>query len=319
LEAVLIENPSSQAIVLDGLIGERRPQSGLRAVGRASPPASNADLALDTSESLAPGQKLLVPIRILLPPPEVDDWSSYDRVGAEMSRRLGANGFTGSTESFRVPRPRTYLYGPELNVSGVVVNGRRMEFVRQASNFLDLTVTAEVGSCPYLQSAEKSDGQWIEHGKVLHRALGRAREDQESITFPGFRARYRLEEREAEVAFIDHAELVITLANGTSKSLAPSEPDLARRDGQHLTLFWGESSTFVFDLPEEVAEIDVVESRLTLSGYYERYGDLLASPSQLERATGRWPKAGLRSDAGAAAIGSAVCRAVERRIRTVEP
>jgi hypothetical protein len=40
---------------------------------------------------------------------------------------------------------------------------------------------------------------------------------------------------------------------------------------------WGEGIELAFALPEGVAEEDVIESRLTLTGYYERYSNLLAS------------------------------------------
>jgi len=231
----------------------------------------------------------------------------FENKAAEVHRYLGANQFTGNVEAFKAPRPRSYLYGPDINVTGLVVSGRRLDFVRRAANFLELTVAQEIGSCPYLQSWNGRDQEWINHGKILHRAQGRAREYAETIVFSDFRPSFRLEEREAEVAFIDHAELSLTLTNGAIMSLPPDEPRLAHRDLDYLELMWGDRVTFRFSLPDGISSDDVESSRLTLSGYYERYADLLAGSSDPGSSDSPARGGYFRSDIGNGSLKALVC------------
>ena len=92
--------------------------------------------------------------------------------------------------------------------------------------------------------------------------------------FSGFRARFRIEEREPEAAFINRAELTVVLKDGRTMSLTAANGKPAGVG--HRRLFWGQSLQFQFSLPDGVDEKNVIESRLNVTGYYSRYPNLMA-------------------------------------------
>jgi hypothetical protein len=162
-------------------------------------------------------------------------------------------------------------------VNGLVVNNKTVKLAEHADNSVDVTIGSGFGSCPYLLAWDETDREWVNQGKVLDAGKGKSGEYSEAKTFEGFRARFRIEEREPEIAYIDHAELVASLKNGETLTLKSGNNQLADRDGDYLELMWGEGVELAFTLPEGVAAEDVTESRLTLTGYYERYSNLLAA------------------------------------------
>src|SRR5262249_62009993 len=90
------------------------------------------------------------------------------------------------------------------------------------------------------------------------------------------RARCRIGRGARETAQRPGAVLVVTLDDGRTLSLAPGlggSQTCARVD---LDLLWGESVDLQFRLPPHVRAEEVVESRLELTGYYERYAEVLA-------------------------------------------
>jgi hypothetical protein len=275
VDAIRIENASSRSVRIDDLLGSHSRETRLRAAPASSAPVTAGGSSLGTKpETLAPGQTLLIPLRIAFPVPPAP--ITTRDLSSQLYRRLGASGFGGNVAAHALPAPRPYVYGPEISVSALVVDGQRIDLLRRSSNFIDVAVSPEGGSCPFLLTWDRTDGDWIDHGKVLHRAPDPAREYTEARVFPGFQARFRLEEREPEVALIDQAELLVTLRSGATLALATDHPRLAARDRDYLQLMWGEAVEFAFTLPEGIAEQDVVQSQLAVTGYYQRYSTLLA-------------------------------------------
>jgi hypothetical protein len=199
------------------------------------------------------------------------------RISEDLLKRVATTSFSLNPAKHRVPELGNFSYGPTLSINGVRISGKLITLDQNAENFIGLTFSGKEGSCPYLVSWDGKLQDWVNHGKVLHKGQGKPHEYSETKTFEGFRARFRLEEREPEIAYIDHAELVVALKNGETLALKPDQAKLAARDGNYLELMWGDGAELVFALPQGVAEEDVAESRLTLTGYYERYSNLLAS------------------------------------------
>jgi hypothetical protein len=288
LDVMLVENTSTQPIKIGGLLGHRLAEPRLRVAAAPAASAPSSQLG-DIAETLGPGEKLLVPTGItLVASQEAKDQFAYPQTAEDAYRRLGGSGYKGSPTAFGAPALRDYVFGPELAVAGVVVDGKRIDLTRpsaRSANFFDLAMSGQVGSCPYLLSFDASDGDWTDHGKVLHRATGKPREETESRTFAGFRSRFRLEEREPELAHIDHAALHVTLASGETLVLNADQPELAARDGDYVRLYWGDVLELAFELPGGVSADDVVTSRLDVSGYYERYSALMARGEEPIRAT----------------------------------
>jgi hypothetical protein len=103
----------------------------------------------------------------------------------------------------------------------------------------------------------------------LHQAPNREQQYTEGRVFPGFKSRFRIEEREPEIAFIDQMELVVLLTDSKTIQLQPDHPKLAARDGDYVRLLWGDKIEVEFALPDGVAEDDVKETHLRVTGYYQ--------------------------------------------------
>jgi hypothetical protein len=276
MDVAVVENLSSVPVTVDGVLGGRAPDTRLRVAGSSGAPAGARD-SLATIGTLAPGEKALLPMKITLSSEEfLTDIFGYRQASTEIQKRIGANGFRGNVTGHAAPTFQNYLYGPELVIGGISVNGKRVDLAGRSANRLEMTMSGEIGSCPYLLSSNGKDADWIEHGKVLDKAPSRQREYADTRTLAGFHARFRLEEREPEIAFIDHVELSAVLKTGETVALAPDNARLAARDGDYLRLYWGDAVEIAFALPEGVAEADVVESRFTVTGYYLRYSSLMA-------------------------------------------
>jgi hypothetical protein len=224
---------------------------------------------------------------------------AFRQTSNQFYQRVGAKGFSGNVAAFRAPGFRNYVYGPEVAIGGVAVNGNRVDLVNRSANFIELTLSSEIGSCPYLLSHDRREGGWIEHGKVLDKAPDKSREYTEVKVFSGLRARFRLEEREPELAFIDQAELVLVLNDGDTHLLEPDQAKLAARDGDYVRLFWGDAVEFEFALPHGVAEEQVKESQIRVTGYYLRYEDLMVDTTEPRGSTGGLRRASIPAAATA--------------------
>lgn len=290
LEVILIENVSNEPIQIKGLFGDRSPDKGLRVAPATRAKLNGGESLGPLSEILQRGEKLLVPIKItFVPTNDLREIFKDRNASGDMYRRLGASGFGGNVAGHAAPVFKNYNYGPELNVSSIAVDETRINLGTPSANFMDMTASSEIGSCPHLLSWNGGD-DWIEHGKVLHLAKGRQLEYSETRIFSGFHQRFRIEEREPEVSYIDRAELIVRLKNGATLALAPDNAHLVAHDGDYVRLPWGKAVEFGFALPDGMVDSDVTESRLSLTGYYERYsnsGSLRSAASALRTATSR--------------------------------
>src|SRR5262245_19839916 len=187
LDVVLVENVADRPVVIDALVGQRSENTGLREITSQSDTSLGSAPLDKLAENLAPGARILVPTRIAFSVKSLqkDEFSSYEKSKEEMHKLLGAGGFKGNVDSYvTVPQFKDYAYGPELSVNGIIVNSMRAELSKRgAANSIDLTVVAEIGSCPYLLSWDDHGDEWVDHGKVLHNAPAKDRQYTEARTF----------------------------------------------------------------------------------------------------------------------------------------
>jgi hypothetical protein len=288
LETALIENTSNRPVTVDNFFGGISSDTRLRVAA----PSTLARLAASGNTLnipvgvLPPGSKILLPTRIILRPDQYTlDRFGYRQTAAIIHRQKGASGYGGNAGAFEAPNFVTYVYGAEIGLGGFSVNGTKFDLLNRSANFMEMSMSSEEGSCPYLLSRQENESDWIDHGKVLHGASTSNREYTEVKVFVGLRRHFKLEEREPETAFIDQAELIIVLNDGRVISLKPNSPKLASGESDTIRLSWGDSVAIDFALPPDVAEADVTESRLFITGYYLRYPGLLARPKVSVSAT----------------------------------
>ena len=197
VDAVLIENVSNQSITVGALLGNRISTPRLR-VAASQPFTATAAKAVDMSEPIAPGERLIVFTKITFVPDETFfmDILVDGRKSGEIRNRIGVNGFQEGGAGHGVPSFKNYVFGPELTVSGFILDGKSVALSgRPSANFNDLVVSRVTGSCPYLLSWDNRQHLWIEHGKILDQAPRQELEYSELRTFAGFRGRFRIEER----------------------------------------------------------------------------------------------------------------------------
>jgi hypothetical protein len=294
----VIRNVSSKSLKLDGLLGTQRATPVLRAAtARIAQPSS---LLEATTIELKPNESVVVPLGLALIDANTamggrGDFGSsdmamatkiYQRIratpqGTIFERRFEKRNVTKSRESFEAPtQPKKpdYAYGPEVELTGVSVDGTRIDFKTQSPNFLALTIGEGYGSCPFVYSWSSTEKLWTNHGKVLDKAQGKDKQQIDAAWVAGLRLRWRIAEHEPEVAHIGEARLILDLKDGRSVVLKPSFGPLAgrveARGRNALVLLWGEHADLSFRLPVGVRTASVITSRLELNGYYERYGQV---------------------------------------------
>jgi hypothetical protein len=276
LDVAIIENVSSARISIDDILGERVSDTELRVATSFAPQAKSSTPLTPNIGTLAPREKVLVPLRIFLSPNEdTTRQFRYRETANQIQKQIRARGYSGNVGGYGAPIFRNYVYGPQVALAGLVINGTRVDLAGGSANYLEITMSMEAGSCPYLLS-QAADGDWIDYGKVLHKAPNKESEYSELKVFDGFKHRFRLEEREPEMAFIDQVELLAVLKTGDTLALVADNPKLRTRDGDYLRLLWGDAIDINFALPTDIRAEDVVESRLYVTGYYLRYSSLIA-------------------------------------------
>ncbi|GCL66120.1 hypothetical protein [Pseudaquabacterium pictum] len=278
MDVVVVENRGQRPLAVDALLGVMGGAQRLRPtpLDAAATPQQAVTGALGT---LDPGRRAIVPVRL--------SWLVGDG-----QREAFADAKTG------VPSTRAYHWGPEIAVAGLSINGKPLTLEGSAASFLSMTMSSGAGSCPVLERWDTVARRWIDTGKVIDKANGADREATETRQFAGFVGRFRLIEHEAEIATIRRVGLRLVLKDGTEIDALTrvALPASARQDAQPspVRLAMGESMELRFDLPPGVAARQVAASRLSVTGHYDRYADLLAG-AQSQRSSVRLALASLRS------------------------
>lgn len=299
VNVAVIENMSTDPVRIEAIDFERissprlRPRSSAHDGAAASEPIE-ANLA-----KLQSGNSLIVPLNILLAANnpmgsprdrtffgsqtvEAYAKSIYKRIASYRSNKT----FTrpGPTKSRRIrkirssfgpptwPRLQDYVFGPEFKIRQIRLGSDRMVSRAPDPNTFNLTTGGGAGSCPYLLAWDADRGGYVNHGKVIDAANGVAREQTEVRRFAGLKLRFRLEERELEVAHINMVKLVLRLTNGRTITLGAPHADLAQDDDAYARILAHQALDVAFALPEGVEARDVRTSTLRIKGYYQRYG-----------------------------------------------
>lgn len=275
LAVVQVTNLSKESIALDGLFGDYQSLTGLHPITTTT---GAGDLIEISAQTLPPKESAVVALRIEFPAPETNPDKEAIKEANQVSnayyKKLGSNGFETNGDAYGIPDQRDYAYGPEIALSAVQIDGQRVDLKRRSTNFVEVIASTEAGSCPYLLSWDGTIQNWLDHGKVLHKAKGRQSEASDHTWFPGFQSRFRLEERESELASINQARLILSLKSGKIVRLKPDRISLRAHDADYLQLYWGDAAEFEFKLPDSVAVDDVETSKLELIGFYQRYSEL---------------------------------------------
>lgn len=158
--------------------------------------------------------------------------------------------------------------GTMLEIVSVRVDGQDIDISSPLdSTPYSWTVHYGYGSCPYLLVFNSKEKQWIEDGTVLTSRNDKSRKGTEVYRFYSGETKFRIEERDREISYIDFMQIRYTTA-GSDEVGKISVPisSLQKIDDDYLVLHQGES--FEFDisklLPKEVSDCELV-----IDGFYE--------------------------------------------------
>ena len=267
LETMLVRNESNRTFRLDALLGDGFGEARLRPAETPLPRLTLGASPIRVGSVIPPGHSLLVPTRILLKSRYFPPTEDAAIKGAEVYRRFISRGISARPDVYGRPVAPDFAFGPQLNISGIAVDGYTIALSSNSTNLMDVSFAWGRGSCPYLASWDDRRMRWLQYGKVLHPAEGQGHESVQSIVLPGFISRFRLEEREPEVTTLDSTKLFLTTLEGWYQVRAQLiDTDWRRMFPFHL--FWNETQEFAFALPRGVSPDDVTQSRLVLTGYY---------------------------------------------------
>jgi hypothetical protein len=314
VEVAIIENASAKPITINQLFGQPAGGNKLRA---ASALRSTTAKQLLPSEpvTLAPSSRLVVPLRLVFAAEVPDGFgratSEADerKQSDESFRKLMARpqGTVFRTELYSALRGNTrgkddtyvirkvretykppsypirsdFAFGPEWALSGLAVGGDAIAFDVTPPNVILITASSMIGSCPILYSWNSSTETWVRHGKVLHQAQTRPREASEIVHFDGLVHRFLIAEEELERATIRELSLQLELDDGRMLALHPKlqkkELTTQQIDEFVTELYANDEIEVTFELPSNLNASQVARSIFTVTGYYERYVNLLMS------------------------------------------
>ena len=299
LEIALVRNLSARPLSIDNLIGVQTGSMKLRALSESRRlERARAERLGDAPVTIAPNEVALIPVRISFVPSERQrlDFGNLAAAEGAYRKRIAAARtgtifkpeplygeeiqFAGKRrESFpppTAPAMNDYIYGPEIALRGLEVNGERLDLDEISANFMALTASAGEGSCPYLYVWNEDERHWHRYGTVIHEANGERRKMTERIPLHRLATRFRLSEEELEVSHIDRAHLVLSLKDGKTLTLRPNNSDLAETDGRAMQMYSGQSVEFEFELPETLDKRQVANSELLVTGYYRSYSSFVS-------------------------------------------
>ena len=131
LDAAIIRNDTGRPLRVDSVLGEEIADGPLRVADDATP-AHVQPTSLNMP--IQPGHSLLVPTRIALK--STFEVGQEARMGsAGTFQRLRAKGITARANVFAVPEWNNYVFGPELKVAGLVVDGSAIKFGGKIAKF----------------------------------------------------------------------------------------------------------------------------------------------------------------------------------------
>ena len=255
--------------------------------------AAPAEMRLWPPGVLAPGEKLVIPVRIEMPlMPQYLDWivAGYRENFAaaeairEEARALGPQPVVfvhpyadwnalfalraGEMPKGRIPELlERFEYGPAWAIRAVEIDGTTYDFRQHDPNNFILFAGGGVGSCPYVYTYHSDGDIWVEENHFLLGATAPGKTRTERLELRHFEGRLEIREKEHELAHLDRIALILRDAAGVETVHPAVWPaSLAAEDGEELVLGYGERVEVRFDMAEGAWEGKT--AILSATGYY---------------------------------------------------
>ena len=298
LRIVALENITSTPLRLGPASLKENRVVGLRdyeadqAVLQAAPPRP---VALLPQGSLAPGEKLVIPLAMLLGQRSPETFS-FSRLASANRRSQLATELSSVKQvqlpSFRFkgygqPQPvvlsaavfaqylsqvspnpaldRSYVWGTSEMIQDIEVDGFDYPVRQYNPEVLAMRQGGGIGSCPYVYTRSSRTGPWQKEGHILYGLDDSRREATDEIGLRNFDGAVLIREEDREVSYLDELLIREVTADGRIHTLSPEMPALQRRDGQYVSLRRGDSLTVVF---QGLSPVRGSRYTLVARGYY---------------------------------------------------
>ncbi|AFY68527.1 hypothetical protein Pse7367_0210 [Thalassoporum mexicanum PCC 7367] len=166
--------------------------------------------------------------------------------------------------------PKRFAVGSILDISTLKVDGKKIKIDPPANEPpVYISQLFRGGSCPFLVTFNHK-AQKLELGTVLYGLKDKSLQKTELHSLGRGVSRFRIEEREPEISYIDSLSVIYTEpATGDSLEKVYPLPELESIDEQYLVLKQGES--FEVDIDSLIPK-NATELQLKINGYYEVLG-----------------------------------------------
>jgi len=164
--------------------------------------------------------------------------------------------------------PRRFSVGSIISITSLQINGNSIPVPPPQNNpeFIISSMFNE-GSCPYLLVYEPDQESWFDLGTVIRNRRAKIFQGTDKYYLGNKIRRIKLEEREAEVSYIDSIEFLFEdSVNGKIQEVSSTIPSLSKIDGNYVVLQQG--STFQIDF-SEIVPPSAVNIQVKINGYYE--------------------------------------------------
>lgn len=252
------------------------------------------------SKILTPGEKILIPLRLVIAAPErenfEDIYSEQEKVQkADREEILKNYVYSKNPNEFitfyyenyastQVPvktvlswldngpltfSNKEYLYGQSIEIDKITINNWPYKIRKQppSSEFLSCAIgSLSEGSCPYVYSYFPEKNSWVNIGRVLVGINSLKKKRFDVIRLKQFNGKLMIKETEAERSYIDSAYVKIIYKNGNYKILKPDSDKLKNNDNNYVIL--NKDKNVILNFSDKYDKKDISKVVLLVSGYY---------------------------------------------------
>ncbi|NEP24402.1 MAG: hypothetical protein F6K49_21180 [Moorea sp. SIO3I6] len=164
--------------------------------------------------------------------------------------------------------PNRIAVGSILNVKSIKINGKSIDILPPSDEpTVYISTYLQAGSCPYLVVYDPKQDGWLELGTILYARKNKSLQQEELHSLGDSVSKIRIEEREAEITYIDALSIVYTDPE-TEKVEEVIYPmtELQKVDEDYFSLHQGEA--LEIDL-EQFIPANASDVKLKINGYYQ--------------------------------------------------
>jgi hypothetical protein len=265
VDVAVIENTAGYPLTIGDFTGRTGSDSALRTQQHDDARLQSAQAVREspfTIQVLNPGEKIAIPLRMLLVHPR----DSYDDhlAALEPARDLASLGMINvggqwidlTAMSRRIPplpSDGAYVYGPSYRLDAIEIGGEDYPVRKQPARLLVVDSGNDIGSCPFFYGWSRSERKWVSGGTILYGRRSAAQSGTDERPLHHFDGRVRIAEIEPETSFIDRVYVVAIDAAGGRTMLLPTDTRLRQTDGNHVRMTIGDEMIVNFERAPDTA------------------------------------------------------------------